>query len=208
MDIGEKIKFYRQQQGLTQAQLGEKVMVSRKTISGWENNHSIPDINILINLCDIFQTSLDDLIRNDPQVLDHYAQQEKKLSHFKHLKLFMYWLLPILLGLNYFKFFGTIPQVRFVFTTMVVILIFYLCLFDDWQRFQQRRLLLRLIISSILAFALNLLILLFNQHIINTFSTNHVFDLGLCIGILLMTLINTCYLIMIFNLYPTKYCLK
>lgn len=49
---------------LTQEELAEKLGVSAQAVSKWENDISIPDISLLINLADLFETSLDELVRN------------------------------------------------------------------------------------------------------------------------------------------------
>ena len=48
MTIGEKILQLRKASGLSQEQLAEQLDVSRQSISKWENNDSIPDINKII----------------------------------------------------------------------------------------------------------------------------------------------------------------
>ncbi len=60
MEIGNKIKKYREHINLSQEELADKVYVSRQTISNWENNKSYPDINSLKLLTSIFNVSLDD----------------------------------------------------------------------------------------------------------------------------------------------------
>ena len=65
MDIGVRIKQYRERQGITQEELALKVFVSRQTISNWETNKSCPDIKSLIALSNIFNVSLDDFIKED-----------------------------------------------------------------------------------------------------------------------------------------------
>lgn len=54
MDISEKLKRCRTDKSLTQAQVAEKLHVSRKTISGWENGRSYPDINSFVKLSDLY----------------------------------------------------------------------------------------------------------------------------------------------------------
>ena len=44
MEIEKKLKDVRMQAGLTQEQVAEKIMVSRQTVSNWENGKSLPDI--------------------------------------------------------------------------------------------------------------------------------------------------------------------
>lgn len=47
MKIADKIKNARIQTGYTQEQVAEKLLVSRQTISNWENGKSLPDIMML-----------------------------------------------------------------------------------------------------------------------------------------------------------------
>ncbi len=65
MEIGKKIKKYREQINLSQEELSDKVYVSRQTVSNWENNKSYPDINSLKLLSNIFDISLDEFIKGD-----------------------------------------------------------------------------------------------------------------------------------------------
>lgn len=63
MEIGQQIIRYRKQQALSQEKLAEKVYVSRQSISNWENDKTYPDIHSLLLLSQIFQVSLDQLIK-------------------------------------------------------------------------------------------------------------------------------------------------
>lgn len=65
MDIGLRLKKYREQYNISQDELALKVFVSRQTISNWENDKSYPDIKSLTMLSNIFNVSLDDLIKGD-----------------------------------------------------------------------------------------------------------------------------------------------
>ena len=62
MDIGSKIRQYRTAASLSQEALAERALVSRQTLSNWENGKTTPDIHSLLLLCDIFQITLDELI--------------------------------------------------------------------------------------------------------------------------------------------------
>ncbi len=61
MDLGEKIYKLRTENNLSQGDLAEKLDVSRQSVSKWENNTAVPDLDKLIKLCDIFEISLDEL---------------------------------------------------------------------------------------------------------------------------------------------------
>lgn len=62
--LGKNIANRRKMLHLTQEELADKLGVSAQAVSKWENDISIPDISLLINLADLFEVSLDELIRN------------------------------------------------------------------------------------------------------------------------------------------------
>ena len=65
MEIANQIKRLRSEKGLSQDDLAEKIFVSRQTVSNWENEKTYPDIKSLILLSEVFETSLDALIKGD-----------------------------------------------------------------------------------------------------------------------------------------------
>ena len=68
MTIGEKIQYYRKKIGLSQEELGQKMLVSRQTISLWEMDKTLPTIENLILLKNIFAVSIDDILSEaDPE---------------------------------------------------------------------------------------------------------------------------------------------
>lgn len=93
MELNKQLKKYRIQQKLSQENLAEKIFVSRQTISNWENGKSYPDIQNLLLLSEIFDVSLDELVKGD---VEH---MKKKISNtkFKKLSSMFFVLLVILL---------------------------------------------------------------------------------------------------------------
>ena len=65
MEIEKKLKDIREKAGLTQEQLAEAIMVSRQTISNWENGKSLPDIISIIKLSELYKISVDELLKGD-----------------------------------------------------------------------------------------------------------------------------------------------
>lgn len=62
MTTGEKIQYYRKKLGLSQEELGQKLLVSRQTVSLWENGQTAPTIDNLVRLKEIFGVSVDELL--------------------------------------------------------------------------------------------------------------------------------------------------
>lgn len=60
--FGKRLKQMREFKELTQSGLAQILMVSDKTVSKWENGGSIPDIDILKNICEYFSVSMDYLL--------------------------------------------------------------------------------------------------------------------------------------------------
>jgi len=85
MEIGKKLKDARANSGLTQEQVAEKILVSRQTISNWENGKSLPDIISLMNLSDLYQISLDELLKGDQKMREKMKKDAKDLKSNKRL---------------------------------------------------------------------------------------------------------------------------
>lgn len=77
MNIGDKIKNAREENNLTQTQASESLMVSRQTISNWENGKSLPDILSVIRMSELYQISLDELLKGDKEMM---AKIEKDIE--------------------------------------------------------------------------------------------------------------------------------
>ena len=77
--IGNFILSERKEKKLTQAKLAEKIFVSEKTISKWENGNGIPDTNSLLKLCEIFGVSLNELLNGERIAAENKEQNEKLL---------------------------------------------------------------------------------------------------------------------------------
>lgn len=81
MEISERLKQARITRGMTQEQVVERVMVSRVTLSHWENGKTLPDITSLISLSDIYQISLDELLKGDPKMTEKVKKDAKDLNN-------------------------------------------------------------------------------------------------------------------------------
>ncbi|AAM80192.1 TPA: helix-turn-helix transcriptional regulator [Streptococcus pyogenes] len=86
MEIGQQMIRYRKQQALSQEELVEKVYVSRQSISNWENDKTYPDIHSLLLLSQIFQVSLDQLIKGDIEKMKYTITQVDKKNFERDTK--------------------------------------------------------------------------------------------------------------------------
>lgn len=68
MRLGDEIKDKRLKLRLTQDQVSQELHISRQTLSNWENNKTLPDIQSLISLSNLYGLSLDELIKEDTRL--------------------------------------------------------------------------------------------------------------------------------------------
>lgn len=66
--LGANIVAYRKRSGLTQAKLAEQLNYSDKAVSKWERGESMPDVLTLVQLAELFETTVDTLLA-DPEAL-------------------------------------------------------------------------------------------------------------------------------------------
>lgn len=62
LKIGRYIRHLRKAAGMTQKELAEKLHISFQAVSKWENGDTLPDTGILLDLCDILNTTADKLL--------------------------------------------------------------------------------------------------------------------------------------------------
>ncbi|MDE5817909.1 MAG: helix-turn-helix domain-containing protein [Lachnospiraceae bacterium] len=65
MSLGKNIQYLRKQKKITQEMLADKMSVSRQTVSRWEADEIVPELNNLVALSDLFSCKLDTLIREN-----------------------------------------------------------------------------------------------------------------------------------------------
>ena len=61
-EVGKNIRKFRIQMNMTQEELAQKIISSRTTVSNYETGRSSPDIDMLITISEVFDTSPDGLI--------------------------------------------------------------------------------------------------------------------------------------------------
>ena len=89
MLFNEKLKMLRKESGFTQEGLAEKLNVSRQAITKWETGEGTPDIENLKLISNLFNTTIDDLVKEEKDVnIDAINQfkysEELEINHTKH----------------------------------------------------------------------------------------------------------------------------
>ena len=65
MNIAEKITHLRIASGISQETLAETLSVSRQTISKWESGETLPQVDKVIEICNYFSISADELLNDN-----------------------------------------------------------------------------------------------------------------------------------------------
>ena len=68
MTIGEKITLLRNSLGMSQEVLADKLLVSRQTVSKWEMDQAQPQIDNVLQICELFNISADELLRDEVSI--------------------------------------------------------------------------------------------------------------------------------------------
>ncbi len=87
LNIGEKIKKYREMQGITQSELGRLLSVSNRAVSKWENGESYPSLELIKPLSEILNVGIKELLAEKPDVAksDFVFEPCRKMMSLKKL---------------------------------------------------------------------------------------------------------------------------
>ena len=78
--IGRFIATCRKEQNLTQLQLAEKLSITDRAVSKWENGKTMPDSAIMLELCDVLNITVNDLLNGEKLSVEAYNKKtEEKL---------------------------------------------------------------------------------------------------------------------------------
>lgn len=80
MELGKKIYQLRKLSGMTQEQLSEKLNISRQTLSKWENGTGMPDVESVVRLSVLFQTSLEELLLEKGEEADFVEKKGTQIT--------------------------------------------------------------------------------------------------------------------------------
>ena len=78
MTLGEKLSEKRRAKGFTQDDVAEKLGVTPKAVSKWENDASCPDISLLPTLASLYETTIDELLSKESAPAVSYLPPEKR----------------------------------------------------------------------------------------------------------------------------------
>lgn len=85
MQLGDRIYKLRTQKNMSQGELADALEVSRQSVSKWETNSSVPELDKLVKLSELFGVSLDELVLDKGQP-EQSVEQEPKVIYEERSK--------------------------------------------------------------------------------------------------------------------------
>ena len=76
--IGSFIASCRKENGFTQAALAEKLGITDRAISKWENGKSLPDPSIMLELCELLHINVNELLTGERLDMENYKEMAEK----------------------------------------------------------------------------------------------------------------------------------
>ncbi|HJD16167.1 MAG TPA: helix-turn-helix domain-containing protein [Candidatus Enterococcus stercoripullorum] len=79
MDLANNLKYYREKAGFTQEEVANELRVTRQSISRWENGKSYPDLDNLVLISELYQVSIDKLIKENEELFKKIDQNTQEI---------------------------------------------------------------------------------------------------------------------------------
>ena len=79
MELARQLRAKREERGLSQDEFSKAIFVSRQTISNWENDKTYPDVQSLLLLSQLFEVSIDELVRGDVVAMQQAIAEDSRI---------------------------------------------------------------------------------------------------------------------------------
>jgi len=124
MEISKCIKDSRQKNNISQESLAEQLNVSRQTISSWETGKSYPDIVSVIKMSDIFNISLDKMLKEDIKLIHNMQEKMDNVTSNQSIIFTMVFALVLFGGMYFIHTYIDIPQINDLSSNIIVLTVF------------------------------------------------------------------------------------
>ena len=124
MEISKCIKDARQNNNISQESLAEQLGVSRQTISSWENGKSYPDLVSIIKMSDIFNISLDKMLKEDKKLVNNMQEKMDTVKSNKSIVFTILFAIIIFGGIYLIQTFVDIPKIDNLYLNIGVLIVF------------------------------------------------------------------------------------
>lgn len=124
MEISKCIKNARQKNNISQESLAEQLGISRQTISSWETGKSYPDIVSVIKMSDIFNISLDKMLKEDKKLINNMQEKMDTVKSNNSIIFTILFAIIFWLGMYLIRTFVDIPKIDNLYLNIGVLIVF------------------------------------------------------------------------------------
>ena len=82
MNLADNLKKLRKEHNLSQEALADKLNVSRQSVSKWESNQAYPEMDKVLQICELFNLTLDELMHQDVKEINNTKQGKNNINKF------------------------------------------------------------------------------------------------------------------------------
>lgn len=165
--VAKNIVRLRQASGMTQAELAAKLNYSDKAVSKWERGESMPDVAVLSKIADLFQVSLDWLVRGEVMSAEPAVKERSRLNRLlvTIMSVILVWLVAALVFMVIHLITGgNVANILVFIYAVPASLIVWLVFNSIWFRPRMNYLIISLLMWSLLA-TLHMTILPFGYNV-------------------------------------------
>jgi len=124
MEISKCIKDARQNNNISQESLAEQLGVSRQTVSSWETGKSYPDVVSVIKMSDIFNISLDKMLKEDKNLVNNIQEKMDTVKSNRSIVFTILFAIIIFGGMYLIQTFVDIPKIDNLYLNIGVLIAF------------------------------------------------------------------------------------
>ena len=85
MNLSDNLKRIRKENNLSQEQLADKLGVSRQSVSKWESGQAYPEMDKVLQLCQLFNLNIDELLNPNIKDVNNKKQAKNTFNKFQHI---------------------------------------------------------------------------------------------------------------------------
>ncbi|HIY93541.1 helix-turn-helix domain-containing protein [Companilactobacillus sp. HBUAS56275] len=136
MKIGEQLQNQRKLHGMSQDELADELHISRQSISKWENGKSLPSFSNVVAISDLFDISLDELIKGDAELMDQFESGKPKISKTWMIIIISFTIAIIIMGILRILRISD-DRIDTLFSIPEIIAFGFLIYNIDWKKFNK-----------------------------------------------------------------------
>lgn len=127
MSLGENLQFLRKKENITQEQLAERLEVSRQSVSKWESDTTYPEMDKLLQICELFRCSMDDLLQKDISAVyvEDKAHYDSHINQFSKMIALGVGLILLGISVSQFLSIGLAPEAEALSDAVLLIFVIF-----------------------------------------------------------------------------------